>query len=128
MTLVHAPLSRVGTVNPTLIDPDRLARAHARREVKVLNPDAVILRARRVATRGLPEIATLPCGCHHDRLCPEAAYLYAALEGASSREWKGYAEAFIDHRRTLAPRAVNIRPRLSAEGLWHAAQVLKGQP
>ncbi|EYB67277.1 hypothetical protein DEIPH_ctg045orf0006 [Deinococcus phoenicis] len=123
MTLVHVPLLRSGAV----LSGDARHRFAQARAVQILNADAVILRARRVALRGLPEVATLPCGCHHDRLCPEAANLYQGLAHSGGQQWKPYAADFVEHRRALAPRAISIRPRLTAEGLWHAAQALTPQ-
>lgn len=116
MTLVHKPLPAVGTVNPVHIDPDRLARAHARRAVKTLNPDAVILRARRVATRGLPEVASLDCGCNRDDVCDWAARLYLHMWFAPPDFAVDSAEEFVEHRRDLFPRAL-VRPRLSEAGV-----------
>lgn len=121
MTLIHVPLPR--RMNPQAVDPDRLARAHARRAVKVLNADAVILRARRVALRGLPEVASLDCGCNRDEVCDWAAQRYLEMWFAPPDFAVGPAEEFVEHRRTLFPHGL-VRPRLSEAGVADARRRL----
>lgn len=119
MTLVHTPLPK--RMNPQIVDPDRLARAHARRAVKILNADAVILRARRVALRGLPEVASLDCGCNRDEVCDWAAQRYLEMWFAPPDFALGASEEFVEHRRALFPRGI-VRPRLSEAGVAAAQQ------
>lgn len=124
MELVHRPLSPIGTVNPTLIDPDRLARAHARREVKTLNADLVIARARRMARRALPEIASLPCGCNREEICSWAAQRYLDMWDAPPEEALRAADEFLKHRQPLFPRGF-VRPRLSEAGVKTAKEQVR---
>ncbi|MDP9764900.1 hypothetical protein [Deinococcus enclensis] len=121
LELVHVPLPR--RMNPLHVDPDRLARARARRTVKVLNVDAVILRARRVALRGLPEIATLPCGCNGVNLCPWAAQRYIDMWEGQPALARTAADEFTEHRQALSPRGPS-RPRRTDIGLQVAREVL----
>ncbi|WP_155300913.1 hypothetical protein [Deinococcus kurensis] len=110
MTLALRP--RITRMSPVHIDPDRLARHNAQFNLRVLNADAVIARARRAAQRALPERASLPCGCGLDTICPTAARAYLA----------GDAETFSAHRAPLFTTRLYLRvtptgTRLALEAL-----------
>lgn len=97
MTLALRP--RITRMSPAHIDPDRLARHNARFELRVLNADAVLARARRAALRALPSVASLPCGCGLDTICRAAAQAYLT----------GNAEAFTTHRAALFSTRTYLR-------------------
>lgn len=67
---------RLTRAHPRVIDPDRLARQGARYALRICSADAVIARARRLAARALPAVASQPCGCGPDTLCAQAARAY----------------------------------------------------
>ncbi|ULH17379.1 hypothetical protein MF271_19505 (plasmid) [Deinococcus sp. KNUC1210] len=92
------------TLLPTLISPERWARHLQRYQLASGGPERCIARARRMANRVLPRVASLPCGCHVDGLCPVARVLFDARSEA----------AFVTHRQPLFPgqrlRLRQVRP------------------
>ena len=86
---VHRPASML----PSICSPDRWERHQARYRLQSGGAELVIARARRLANRVLPMVASLPCGCHLDDLCPVARVLYEARLG----------DEFVSHRQALHP-------------------------
>ena len=86
---------------------------------EVLVADAVILRARRAATHGLPEAATLDCGCNGVNLCRWAAQRYIDMWEGPPDVAQAAQNEFIEHQRLLSPRGPR-RPRRTDIGMAFA--------